>query len=332
MRTISSALRQATFGQGRIHLQRAIGGSQSRSRQDTDQRVNSIVRTYTESPEAALPPAPQMQRAYGRGEVSFRRSGDQTVLDRLYQEGQAKVRLPKTHGATPVAVFLNTAGGVTGGDLVLSRVDWGAGTTATITSQAAERIYKSSGAIGRIETTLQVSTGATAEWLPQETILFDRARLCRHITADIAGDARLLLVETTVFGRSAMGEIVRQCELADHWRIRRDGRLIYADTLKIGGLGFEERLGSVETILKGTATGSGATALATILLVAPDAESKLDAMRDLLERVSSEAGASAWNGMLVARLISPSARDLRRDLVTVLEAFRGNELPRPWYC
>lgn len=292
--------------------------------------MNSIVRTHSETFDGVT--TPHMQRAYGRGEVSFRRTDHQTVLDRLYQEGQAKVRLPKTHGATPVAVFLNTAGGVTGGDLVLSRVDWGAGTTATITSQAAERIYKSSGAIGRIDTTLHVESGATAEWLPQETILFDRARLCRHITADVASDARLLLVETTVFGRSAMGEIVRHCELADHWRIRRDGRLIYADTLKIGGLGFPDRLGSVETILSGTATGSGATAVATILLVSPDAETQLDPMRIALEATSAEAGASAWNGLLVARLISPSARDLRRDLVTVLERFRGRELPRPWYC
>lgn len=294
--------------------------------------MNSILRTYTESFGAALSPAPVMQRAYGRGEVSFRRSDDQTLLDRLYQEGQAKVRLPKTHGQAPVAVFLNTAGGVTGGDLVLSRVDWGAGTKATVTSQAAERIYKSSGAVGRIETVLHVGAGASAEWLPQETILFDRARLSRHITADVAMDARLLIVETTVFGRSAMGEIVRHCELADHWRIRRDGRLIYADTLKIGGLGFDDRLGSVEAILKGTATGSGATALATILLVAPDAEAQLEPMRAILEPITSEAGTSSWNGMLVARLISPSARDLRRDLVTVLEAFRGRELPRPWYC
>lgn len=293
-----------------------------------DQDVNSIVRTPIE-PSAT---APRLQRAYGRGDVSFRRSGGETVLDRLYQEGQAKIRLPKTHGQIPVAVFLNTAGGVTGGDLVLSRVDWGAGTTATVTSQAAERIYKSSGAIGRIETTLQVADGASAEWLPQETILFDRARLSRRITADVAADARLLLVESTVFGRSAMGEIVRHCELADRWRIRRAGSLVYADTLKIGGLGFPDRLGSVETILKGAATGAGATAVATILLVAPDAEAALEPMRAALEAIASEAGASAWNGMLVARLISPSARDLRRDLVAVLERFRGRDLPRPWYC
>lgn len=293
--------------------------------------MNSIALT-TEGVFPTRREAPRLQRAYGRGEVSFRQIGGSTALDRLFQEGQAKIRLPKTHGAAPVAVFLNTSGGVTGGDLVLSRVDWGPSTAATVTSQAAERIYKSSGAIGRIETTLSVGAAARAEWLPQETILFDRSRLTRRITADVAEDAELLIVETTVFGRAAMGEIVHECELADHWRIRRNGRLVFADTLRVGGLGSPDRFGNVEALFTGAATGSGATALATVLLVSPTAEDRLEPLRAHLEAVSSEAGASSWNGLLVARLIAPSARNLRRDLVTVLEAFRGQPLPRPWYC
>jgi urease accessory protein len=273
-----------------------------------------------------------MQRAYGRAEISFVERQGTTVLDRLYQEGQAKVRLPKTHGAPPVAVFLNTAGGVTGGDLLMSGVDWGPGTTATVTSQAAERVYKSSGATGRIETQLRIAAGARAEWLPQETILFDRSRLTRRISVDVAEDAELLMVETTVFGRFAMGEIVRQCEFADHWRVRRAGRLMFADTFRIAAPQEQGGFGDVEAIMAGAATGRGTTAMATILLVSSDAETRLSLLRAILETVSSQSGASSWNGMLVARLISPSARDLRGDLVHVLQEFRGRDLPRPWYC
>jgi urease accessory protein len=276
--------------------------------------------------------APRMQRAYGRAEVSFRRQDGATVLDRLYQEGQAKIRLPRTHGRAPEAVFLNTAGGVTGGDLLQSAVNWGAGTKATVTSQAAERIYKSSGEAGRIETRLTVGDGASAEWVPQETILFDRARLTRRISVGIAPSAELLMVETSVFGRSAMGESVRQCAFADHWRIRRGGRLIYADTFRIAGDPDSDGLANAEAVLSGAATGQGATAIATIFLVSPTAEARLSPLREILETVSSEAGASSWNGLLVARLMSSSARDLRGDLVHVLQEFRGAELPRPWYC
>ncbi len=285
---------------------------------------------YLVKADAVAPP--RLQRAYGRAEVSFRQANGCTTLDRLYQEGQAKVRLPKTHGDVPIAVFLNTAGGVTGGDLLLSKVDWGADTVASVTSQAAERIYKSSGATGTIETRLNVGHGARGEWLPQETIIFDRARLTRRIAVDIAPTAELLMVETTVFGRSAMGEIVRQCQFADHWRIRRGGRLIYADTFRIGGRLDQDGLADPQAVFAGTATGRGATAIATVLLVGSEAETRLSPLRDILETVSSEAGASSWNGILVARLMSASARDLRRDLVHVLERFRGRDLPRPWYC
>ncbi len=281
---------------------------------------------------APIDAAPRMQRAFGRAEVTFRRRGGVTVLDRLYQEGQAKIRLPRTHGRAPEAVFLNTAGGVTGGDHLISAVDWGAGAEATVTSQAAERIYKSSGETGVVETRLTVGTDATAEWLPQETILFDRAKLTRRISVDIAASAELLMVETTVFGRSAMGESVRQCQFADHWRIRRGGRLVYADTFRIASNEASDGYSDAEAVLSGSATGQGATAIATIFLVSPAAETRLSPLREILETVSSEAGASSWNRLLVARLMSSSARDLRGDLVHVLQEFRGRELPRPWYC
>ncbi len=288
--------------------------------------------------DARAPGLPRrMQRAFGRADVSFRQRDGRTVLDQLYQEGQAKVRLPKVHGAEPVAVFLNTAGGITGGDELISAVDWGVGTAATATSQAAERIYRSSGEAGTITTRLGVGAGATGHWLPQETILFDRSRLVRRISADVAADGELLMVETTVFGRAAMGEIVRACQLADHWRIRRGGRLIYADTFRIGGSGRiagadASGLADPNQVLAGAATGGGASALATLVLVSPDAQTRLDPLRAILETVSSQSGASAWNGVLVARMISSNARDLRGDLVHVLQEFRGRDLPRPWYC
>lgn len=277
-------------------------------------------------PDAARRPG--LQRAFGRAEVSFRRRDAATSIDRLYQQGQAKIRLPKVHGEPPVAVFLNTAGGITGGDRLESAVDWGEGTEAAITSQAAERAYRSDGSTAEVVTRLRLGAGATGHWLPQEMIVFDGARLDRRIEADVEPSAELLMVETTVFGRIAMGETVRTCRFIDRWRIRRGGRLVYADTFRIGRDGTD----NPSRILAGTATGAGATALATVLLVSANADARLVDMRASLETIGSEAGASAWNGLMVARLLSPSPRDLRRDLVTVLERFRGRLLPRPWYC
>ncbi|MDR3372438.1 MAG: urease accessory protein UreD [Ancalomicrobiaceae bacterium] len=275
-----------------------------------------------------LAPGQRLQRAYGRADLSFRSRDGETAIDRLYQQGQAKIRLPKTHGEPPVAVFLNTAGGITGGDRLESSVAWGADTEAAVTSQAAERAYRSDGSTAEVMTKLHVSARAKGHWLPQEMIVFDGASLDRRIEADVDASAELLMVETTVFGRAAMGETVRNCRFIDRWRIRRAGRLIYADTFRIGRDGWDDP----SRVLAGSATGSGASALSTILLVAPDAEARLADMRAALADIGSEAGASAWNGLMIARIVSRSPRDLRRDLVSLLERFRGRLLPRPWYC
>ena len=270
--------------------------------------------------------ATRLERARGTAEVAFAVRDGATRARRLYQEGQAKIRMPRTHEAAPTAVFLNTAGGIAGGDALAFSATWDDGASATVTSQAAERVYRATGAAetGRIDNRIVVGAGASAEWLPQETILFDGARLDRRLSVDMAADARLLMVETVFLGRSAMGERVETCFLADRFEIRRAGRLVYADVFRLEG--------DAAAILAGPATGGGAIAASTVLLIAPDAESRLDACREIVESFGTEAGVSAWGGLLAVRLVSASARSLRAELVTLLEALRGRPLPRPWFC
>ncbi len=119
--------------------------------------------------------------------------------------------------------------------------------------------------------TLSAEPGATLRWLPQETILFDRARLHRGIEVDLSEGASLLLAEAVIFGRTAMGESVRSGELIDRWRIRRDGRLVFAETLRLGG--------DIGALLARPAAGNGAVALATVLL-APGDEALVETVRD----------------------------------------------------
>ncbi len=275
-----------------------------------------------------IPPL-RLERARGRAEIAFKQRDGATVLDRLFQEGQAKIRLPKAHGGEPAtAVLINTAGGIAGGDRLTYGARFGAGTRGVVTSQAAERVYRSSttdgSRAGEVTTRLEVEAGAFAEWLPQETILFDRAALDRRLEVEMAADAHLLLCETVVFGRAAMGERVESCRLTDRFRVRRGGRLIFADTSRIDGCAGE--------ILAGTATGGGATALSTVLWVAPDAEARIDDLRVVLDGLASEAGASAWDGMVCLRLAQGSARTLRDDLIRVLLHIRQADLPRVWSC
>ena len=185
---------------------------------------------------SAADPQPALQRAAGEGRIAVKAEDGVTRLARLYQEGCAKIRLPTDRAARGLeAVLINTSGGLTGGDQTSWRVDAQAGARLTLTTQACEKIYRARDGRAEVNVSLNVGAGARLDWLPQETILFNEASLARSLKADLAADARLLAVEAVVLGRTAMGETVRSGALRDRWRIRREGRLVFADDLRFEG-------------------------------------------------------------------------------------------------
>ena len=257
--------------------------------------------------------------------MSFKARMGRSQLDDLYQAGAAKLRLPKIYDHRPVGVLINTAGGITGGDRLTYGAATGEGAEATMTTQAAERAYRRSQGVGEVFTTLTAAPESTLEWLPQETILFDGSALARRLEVDLAGSARFIALESTVFGRTAMGETVTDVHFRDSWRIRRNGRLIFADDIRL--------IGNSAEILDRSATGGGALAFATLIECREDADDHLPRARTLLEAARQpgvQAAASAWNGVLAARLVAPSGRALRETLMQFLESYRNRALPRVW--
>jgi urease accessory protein len=274
-------------------------------------------------------PAPSLglQRVTGRARVRFERAGETVRLRDLDQSGSAKVRLPKVHGEAPVAVFLNTAGGLTGGDRLEYEAQAGEGAHAVITTQAAERIYRSQEGPADVQGAIRVDAGGLVEWLPQETILFDKAALTRALAVDLEGSARLLAVESVVLGREAMGEDVHAVSFRDRWRIRRNGQLVFADETRISG--------DATDILSGSATAAGGRAFATLVDCREDADGDIDAARTAvgdIRRDGLSAGVSARSGLLIFRLVAENGQILRAGLMGLLEAWRGARLPRTWYC
>ena len=260
-------------------------------------------------------------RARGVLRAEFARAGAVTGLARLYEEGGLRLRCPRIGGGCE-AVTINTGGGWAGGDAAHCEFSLGLAAAVTITSQSAEKIYRSDGPPARLEMALRLAGGASAELLPQETILFDKARLDRHLTIDLAADARLLLLDCTVFGRLAMGEEAITGQLRDRWQVRRAGELVLAKALRLDG--------NVRALLDRPALGRGARAIASLLMVAPDAEAKLDDVRAILAEAPVAAGASAWNGMLLARLATHSPEAMRAVILRLLTALRGRGAPRVW--
>lgn len=216
--------------------------------------------------------------------------------------------------------MINSSGGMTGGD----RLDWqfkcGPCSNLTVTTQACERIYKSSEGPARTSVSISVGDGARLAWLPQETILYDGGRYSRRIEADLYGKAEAILVEPLIFGRLTMGEIVKTGLLCDRWRIRLDDRLLHAEEFLIGE--------PVSDLLARRAVTGGHTAMVTVLLISPAAEGLLLAARQLIGKAGA---ASFWNGKLLARVIAADGYELRKTLTPLISLLNGGAaLPKVW--
>ena len=268
------------------------------------------------------------QRARGALRVSFKPRDGCTVLDGLRQEGCLKARFPRSErGAWTSMVMLNSSGGVAGGDVLSTEVSVATGARATLAGQAAERFYRALPGTppARVRNRIEVGTGGAAEWLPQETILFDRCALNRRLDVSLARDAWFLGVEALVFGRAAMGETVTHLGLRDTIHVDREDAPVLHDAIRLDG--------SIETLLARAAAMGRARALATIVHAAPDVEARLDAVRAALASTPVEAGASAWDGLLIARILGADGATLRTAMAAGLQALRGSRpLPRVWLC
>ena len=237
----------------------------------------------------------------------------------LHESGSLRVRFPSPEDDGLSGVFVNTAGGIAGGDRFDIDIAAGEGARLTLTTAAAEKVYRAPGPAAALNIALRAEAGAHLSWLPQETILFDRARISRRIDIDLAEDASLLLCEIVVFGRAAMGERMLHGEFVDRWRLRRGGRLVFAETIRLDG--------DIGAKLAQPAIAKGGVAIGTALIV-PGDEAVVERIREASDTFGGEVGISAWNGFAMARFCAQDAARLRADMMTVLGRASGVPLPR----
>jgi len=257
-----------------------------------------------------------------RGAVRFDVHARDGVTRRgvLHESGSLRVRFPSPEGEGLSGVFVNTAGGVAGGDSFDVEISAADRSRLTLTTAAAEKVYRAPGAAAQLSIALKVGAGAHLSWLPQETILFDRARVQRRFDIELDEAASLLLCEIVVFGRTAMGERMEQGEFVDRWRLRRGGRLVFAETVRLDG--------NIGAKLARSGVAKGGAAIGTALIV-PGDETLVERIREASESFSGEVGISAWNGFAMARFCAQDAARLRADMMAVL-ARTGATLPRLW--
>jgi urease accessory protein len=301
-----------------------------------------------------------LNRAEGRVALAVAAIDGATRVASIREEGSLRVRFPRVCVGAREAVLINTAGGIAGGDRFALALELGAGACLAVTTAAAEKVYRSLGSsprlrpeetargarrlgaqarheprsepadqaesLSRISVSATVADGAALLWLPQETILFDRAKLARTVDIALAPGATLLFAETLVFGRTAMGETMTEGRIIDRWRVRRGERLIFAENFGLDGRIAEQ--------LRNTVIAGGHAAIGTVLL-APGDDTAVASVRAVTEKFRGEVGISAWEasdrgGVAVARLVAPDGVALRHDLVAVLAALGHHALPRLW--
>jgi urease accessory protein len=274
-----------------------------------------------------LPPTPGHQRADGAVEVAYAATPRGMALRHLYQQAPLRLLFPHPEPDEPPTIALvNCAGGLAGGDAQRIALHLEAGARATLSTAAAEKVYRTLGAESRIDTTLRLGPGAILEWIPQETILFDGARLARRMRVEMAEGACLLAAEILVFGRRARGETMGEGAIFDSWRLETPAGPFWRDALALeDGLG--ERLASPLGF-------GGAEAMATFLFAAPNAESHLPALRAALEAAPG-AVTSPRPGLVLARFLG-AATVLRQAVGDAIILLRQSalglppHLPRLW--
>ena len=291
---------------------------------------------YTESsvllaPSAHKPSDKDLQRAEGSCRIVVGGSENGTRVVDIYQKSPIRVLFPRaSSGRVEEAVLVNTAGGVAGGDRLQTDVIAREDASLAITTQAAEKLYRALKESAYISTTLQVHDTAKLAWLPQEAIVFDRARLSRATHIEITSGAELLALEWLVLGRAAHGERFSAGTITDRWRVVKDGRLVWADSFRITD--------DVLPHLGRKALLSDCTALATLVYFGNKTAAHLELVRDLASSLECHCAASLLSGLMIVRFASRTSYDLRAALLRLLQQLSSGfapgpfRVPRMWAC
>jgi urease accessory protein len=272
-----------------------------------------------------------LQRAEGFGRLVVSGSEKGTRITDVFQRSPIRILFPSAGGgAVEEAVLINTAGGIAGGDRLECAVTALANASIAVTSQAAEKVYRSLIVPARIATKLVVCEAAKLAWLPQETIVFNWARVSRETEIDLSSGAELLALEWLVLGRWAHGEEIVGGHITDTWHVKKDGRLIWADSFRSTDEMFSH--------LHRKALLSDCKALGTLIYFGPCLDTRLEFLRDIAPCLRCHCAVTSVGGLIIVRFAAKLSSDLRIDLCTFLQQFSREvgpgpfRVPKMWSC
>jgi len=272
-----------------------------------------------------------LERANGAGRIVLTGSTNGTRISEVYQKFPIGLMFPRIgDDLVTEAVIINSSGGIAGGDRLEIEVTALDNASVVVTTQAAEKIYRALDRPARVATKLKVCGTAKLAWLPQETIVFNQARIRRQTEIDLCSGAELMALEWLVFGRAARGEEVVGGHISDSWHIKRDGRLIWADSFRVSDEVFAQ--------LHRKALLSNWKAVGTLIYFGPSLDTRLGILREIAASLDCRCAATIVGAIIVVRVAAAASADLRRGLRSLLEQF-SRELgagpfgvPKMWSC
>jgi urease accessory protein len=273
----------------------------------------------------------ELQRAAGIGRVVFAGGEDGTKIVDIYQKFPIALAFPKIDDAQHrEVVAINCSGGIAGGDRLQIEIVAQRGSSVAITTQAAEKVYRALDWPAQITTRLEVHENARLTWLPQETIVFDKARIKRRMDVALCSGAEIAALEWLVLGRVESGERVRSGYVMDSWRVSLDGRLIWADGVLLSDETFAH--------MHREALFSKWKAVGTLIYFGPCVARRLEVLREIAISLDCKCAATIVGAIIVVRVAAVASADLKRGLCALLDQFSRELSPGPfrtpkmWSC
>lgn len=251
-----------------------------------------------------------------RLKLGFSHNGFKTLLSERIHQGPLTVQRPfYPEGPVCHVYLLHPPGGIVAGDRLYIDVHAAAGAQALLTTPAAGKFYRSAGLLARQNVTLKIESNAALEWLPQETIVYEGANLDSGINIELARGARLIAWEILAFGRPAAGEGFNVGEALLRWRITREAKPLYLETMRLDAEAFAAPWGLNGHSVCGTLFACSATA------------KQRDKVREIIGD-STGRGVTLIDDLLICRAVDHKTEPLRRFFERVRDAIRGDIVQR----
>jgi urease accessory protein len=222
-----------------------------------------------------------------------RHTGPLVVQKALYPEGDAVCH----------TIIVHPPGGIAGGDQLLIDAQLGKDAHTLFTTPGATRWYRSTGAPASQSVALRAASGATIEWLPQETIYFDHTHAKNSLDVSLEGDASFIGWEIACLGRQRAGEQFENGRIRQAMSIKVDGRTVFVER---GQLNAQDRL------LASPIGFGGDKVFATLVAHSPKCTVRLlEQCREIGIPEGMRAGLSLIGNTLVGRCLGNSSEQAR---------------------